>query len=56
MRAWVLVELGDPEAIDIFLREDDAERALAECLTTSRNGWRDTVEPVELDEREVWPN
>jgi hypothetical protein len=32
MRAYALIELGDQEAIDLFLREEDAERALAECL------------------------
>jgi hypothetical protein len=32
VRAYALVELGDSEAIGLFLREEDAERALEECL------------------------
>jgi hypothetical protein len=31
MRAFALVELDDSESIDLLLREEDAERALAEC-------------------------
>jgi hypothetical protein len=30
--AWALVEAGDREAIDLFVRREDAERALADCL------------------------
>jgi hypothetical protein len=33
VREFALVELGDPESIDLFLRELDAERALAEERT-----------------------
>ena len=43
MRAYALVELGDSEAIDLFLREEDAQAA-------------HTVEPIELDERDVSTN
>jgi hypothetical protein len=32
VRAYALVELGDSEAIDLFLREEDAERALEDAL------------------------
>lgn len=32
MRLYALVEAGDPEAIDVYLREDDAQRALKDCL------------------------
>jgi hypothetical protein len=32
VRAFALVELGDSESIDLFLREEDAKRALAKCL------------------------
>ena len=32
MRAYVLVELGDSEAIDLFLREEDAQAALEDAL------------------------
>jgi hypothetical protein len=53
MRAWALVELGDSEAIDLFLQQQDAERALADCLR-DKPEWIGTrrVEQVELDERE----
>ncbi len=57
MRAYALVELGDSEAIDLFLREEDAERALADCLQ-DEPAWIGTphVEPIELDEHKVSPN
>ena len=60
MRAWALNELGDSEAIDLFLQEEEAERALAECCRDEPD-WKATlsvepVEPVELDERDVSPN
>jgi len=32
VRAFALVELGDSEAIDLFLREEDARRSLEDCL------------------------
>jgi hypothetical protein len=32
MRLCALVEAGDPEAIDIHLCEEDAQRALEDCL------------------------
>jgi hypothetical protein len=53
MRAWALVELGDSEAIDLFLQQQDAERALADCLR-DKPEWIGTrrVEQVEFDERE----
>jgi len=31
VRAFALVKVGDREAVDLFLREEDAPRALAEC-------------------------
>jgi hypothetical protein len=51
---WALVELGDPEAIDLFLHEKDAERALGECLRDEPD-WAGTlfVAPIELDDRGV---
>jgi hypothetical protein len=54
MRAFALVEVGDREAIDLFLREEDARRALAECLRDEPD-WAGLlyVAPVELDERNV---
>jgi hypothetical protein len=32
VRLYALVEAGDPEAIDVYLCEDDAQRALDDCL------------------------
>jgi uncharacterized Fe-S cluster-containing radical SAM superfamily protein len=50
VRAFALVELGDSEAIDLFLREEDAERALQKALRDEPS-WAATlyVEPIELD-------
>jgi hypothetical protein len=57
VRAFALVELGDSEAIDLFLREEDARRALEECLR-DEPGWIGTlfVELIELDERNLSAN
>jgi hypothetical protein len=33
VRAFALVELGDSESIDLFLREKDAGRALEDILS-----------------------
>jgi hypothetical protein len=54
VRAFALVELGDSEAIDLFLREEDARRALEAGLQDEPN-WIGTlfVEPIELDERDL---
>lgn len=32
MRQYALVEAGDPEAIDIYLCEQDAQHAVEDCL------------------------
>jgi hypothetical protein len=48
MRAWALVEVGDSEAIDIFVREDDAQRALEECFRDEPE-WRDLLQVVEVE-------
>jgi hypothetical protein len=32
MRMYALFEAGDPETIDLFLTEEDAQRALEGCL------------------------
>ena len=32
MRLFALTELRDPEAIELFLTEEDAKRALEDCL------------------------
>jgi hypothetical protein len=57
VRAYALVELGDSEAIDLFLREEDAQQALDDALH-DEPGWAGLlkVEPVELDERDVSAN
>jgi hypothetical protein len=49
MRLYALVELGDPEAIDVFLCEADARRALEQCLSDEPD-WRHVlrIEEVEL--------
>jgi hypothetical protein len=54
VRAYALVELGDSEAIDLFLREEDAERALEECLQDEPQ-WAGLLRVglVELDERDT---
>jgi hypothetical protein len=56
-RAYALVELGDSEAIYLFLREEDGQAALEDALR-DEPGWAGTlsVEPVELDEQDVSPN
>jgi hypothetical protein len=57
VRAHALVELGDPEAIDLFLREEDAERALADALSDEPDWARLLyVALVELEENDVSPN
>ncbi len=32
MRLYARVQAGDPEAIDVYLAEEDAQRALEDCL------------------------
>ena len=57
VRVYALVELGDSEAIDLFLREEDAQAAVEDALR-DEPGWAGTlsVEPVELNERDMSPN
>jgi hypothetical protein len=57
MRAYALVELGDQEAIDLFLREEDAQCALEECLRDEPD-WTGLlyIAPIELVERDVAQN
>jgi hypothetical protein len=45
-----LVQAGDPEAIDVYLAEEDARRALEDCLRDEPQ-WRGSlwVEDVEFD-------
>jgi hypothetical protein len=56
VRAWALVELGDHEAIDVFVRKEDAE-ALEDAVN-DEPGWIASlfVAPIELDEREISAN
>jgi hypothetical protein len=51
MRLYALVEAGDPEAIDLYLCEQDAQRALEDRLRDEPN-WHGLlwVEEVELAE------
>jgi hypothetical protein len=51
VRAWALVELGDHEAIDVFVRKEDALMALEDAVTDEPE-WIDSlfVAPIELDE------
>lgn len=53
MRAFALVELGDSESIDLFLREEDARRALEDILSDEPDWAGLFYEPVELDETDV---
>jgi hypothetical protein len=57
VRAYALVELGDSEAIDLFLREEDARAALEDAIGDEPQ-WAGllSVEEVELDERNVSAN
>jgi hypothetical protein len=54
MRLYALVQAGDPEAIDVYLAEADAQHPLEDCLRDEPE-WRGLlhVEAVELDERKV---
>ena len=50
MRLYALTELHDPEAIELFISEEDARRALEDCLRDEQQ-WhgRLEVKEVELD-------
>jgi hypothetical protein len=52
MRTFALVELGDSEATDLLLQEEDARRAL-EAMLLDEPDWAGqvSVQPVELDEQ-----
>jgi len=49
MRLYALDEAGDPEAIDVYLCEEDAQRALEDCLRDEPQ-WHDVlyVEGIEF--------
>jgi hypothetical protein len=57
MRAYVLVEIGDSQAVDVFVRCEDAFEALEGAIKDEPD-WAGTlsVVPIELDERDVSPN
>jgi hypothetical protein len=57
MRAYALVTADSAgEAVDVFLRREDAETALAECLRDEPD-WREVlrVAPIELDDATYRP-
>lgn len=57
MRLYALVEAGDPEAIDVYLCEQDAQRALEDCLRDEPE-WRGLlrVEPIDFNVADASPN
>ena len=57
MRAFALAEIGHSEAIDVYLRREDAWAALEEILNDEpRSAGSLFVAPIELDERNVSAN
>jgi hypothetical protein len=48
VRLYALVEAGDPEAIDVYLCEDDGRRALEDCLR-DEPGWRGLLRIEEIE-------
>jgi hypothetical protein len=53
---YALVEAGDREAIDVYLAEDDAQRALEECLR-DEPGWQGLLRVVPIEfEASASPN
>ena len=57
MRAFALVELGEPESIDLFLRDEDARRGLEDILSDEPQ-WAGMfyVQQVELNDTSVSAN
>ena len=56
MRLYALVEAGDPEPIDVFLCEQDAQRALEDCLRDEPE-WSGLVNVAEIElSAETSPN
>jgi hypothetical protein len=57
MRWYALIEVGDREAIEVFLRPDEAERALEDCLRDEPD-WRGLlrVEEIEFSVTSESPN
>lgn len=52
MRLYLLVEAGDPEAIDVYLCEQDAQHALEDCLRDEPD-WRGLLRVEEIGFAEV---
>jgi hypothetical protein len=48
MRLYALVEVGDPEAIDVFVLQEDAQRALEECVRDEPE-WRTLLRVQEIE-------
>lgn len=48
MRLYALTELHDPEAIELFISEQDAHRALEDCLR-DESAWRGVLEVQEIE-------
>jgi hypothetical protein len=48
VRVWALVEVGDTEAIDLFVRQGDAQRALEDCLADEPD-WAGRLQVEELE-------
>jgi hypothetical protein len=57
VRAWALVEIGDDQAVDVFVRREGAFHALADSVRDEPS-WARTllVVPNELDERDMSPS
>jgi hypothetical protein len=57
MRLYALLEASDPEAIDVFLCEDDAQHALEDCLRDEPE-WLNLlrVEEIDLSGASLSPN
>jgi hypothetical protein len=50
VRLYALVEAGDPEAIDVYLFEQDAQHALDDCLR-DEPAWRGLLRVEEIGAR-----
>jgi hypothetical protein len=55
MRLYALVEAGDPEAIDVYLCEQDAQRALEDCLRDEHQ-WRGLLRVAQVELSDTSPN
>jgi hypothetical protein len=48
MRLYALTELHDPEAIELWITEEDARRALEDCLREEPQ-WSGRLEVTEVE-------